>query len=61
RGYVDAWYRAKGCEPDVAEARGYETLMVALRERLSESQIDGLSAEGAMLSEQQATLEALEL
>ena len=55
------WYRAKGCEPDVAEARGYETLMVALRERLSESQIDGLSAEGAMLSEQQATLEALEL
>ncbi|MGC2361917.1 MAG: helix-turn-helix domain-containing protein [Candidatus Cybelea sp.] len=61
RGYVDAWYRAKGCEPDVAEARGYEMLMVALRERLSESQIDGLSAEGAMLSEQQATLEALEL
>ena len=61
RGYVDAWYRAKGCEPDVAEARGYETLMVALRERLSESQIDGLSAEGAMLSEEQATLEALEL
>jgi len=61
RGYVDAWYRAKGCERDVAEARGYETLMVALHERLSESQIDRLSAEGAMLSEEQATLEALEL
>jgi predicted ATPase len=61
RGYVDAWYRAKGCERDVAEARGYETLMVALRERLSESRIDGLSAEGAMLSEEQAALEALEL
>jgi predicted ATPase/DNA-binding XRE family transcriptional regulator len=60
RGYVDAWYRAKGCERDVAEARGYETLMVALRERLSESQIDRLSAEGAMLSEEQATLEAFE-
>ena len=61
RGYVNAWYRARGCEPDVAEARGQETLMAALRERLSESQIVTSSAEGALLTEEEATLEALEI
>ncbi len=61
RGYVDAWYDARGCKRDVAEARGYETLMAALRERLSETQITALAAEGAVLSEEEATLEALEI
>ena len=61
RGYVDAWYRARGCERDVAEARAYETLMAALRERLSESQITALTAQGALLTEEEATLEALEI
>ena len=61
RGYVNAWYHAKGCERDVAEARAYETLMAALRERLLETQITTLSTEGALLTDEEATLEALEI
>ncbi|HEY6485546.1 MAG TPA: helix-turn-helix domain-containing protein [Candidatus Cybelea sp.] len=61
RGYVDAWYRARGCERDVVEARTYETLMATLRERLPEAQITKLSTEGALLTEEEATLEALEI
>lgn len=61
RGYVDAWYSGRGCERDVAEARAYERLMGALRARLSDTQITTLSAEGALLTEENATLEALEI
>ncbi|HEV3091836.1 MAG TPA: helix-turn-helix domain-containing protein [Candidatus Cybelea sp.] len=59
RGYVDAWYRNQGCERDLTERRTYEILMAALRDRLSEAQIERLAAEGAELSEEQAALEAL--
>ncbi len=58
RGYVDAWYRAKGCERDVAEARAYDMLMAALGEQLSASQVERLAADGAGLTEEQATLAA---
>jgi predicted ATPase/DNA-binding XRE family transcriptional regulator len=61
RGYVDAWYRAKGCVRDLAEARGYETLTTALERRLSKRQITALAAKGALLSEEAATLEALQI
>jgi hypothetical protein len=59
RGYVDAWYRNEGCERDLTERRTYELLMTALRERLSEAQIEALDLEGSALSEEEAALEAL--
>lgn len=61
RGYVDAWYRVKGCERDLAEARGYDTLMTSLRERLSAARIETLAADGAALTDERATREALAL
>jgi predicted ATPase len=60
RGYVDAWYLSEGHERgELAEARSYEILVTALRERLTEAEIDALAAEGAQLSEDQAVAEAL--
>ncbi|HEX4014379.1 MAG TPA: helix-turn-helix domain-containing protein [Candidatus Cybelea sp.] len=59
RGYVDAWYRGRGCERDVAEARAYVILMEALRERLSEAEIATLATEGGAFTEEEAALEAL--
>ena len=59
RGYVDAWYSNEGCERDLTERRTNEILMTALRERLTDAEIDALAAEGAQLSEEQAVLAAL--
>ena len=59
RGYVDAWYRSEGCERDPTEQRTYEILMTALREKLSDAEIEKLAAEGAQLAEDQAVAEAL--
>jgi hypothetical protein len=42
----------------VAEVRGDETLMAALRERLSETEITTSTADGAVFTEETATLEA---
>jgi hypothetical protein len=47
-----------GCERDIGEARSYETLMAALRERLSRTQMERLAADGAALTEEQATFAA---
>ncbi len=60
-GYVNAWYRARGCERDLTEARGYERLLGSLHERLDAREIETLAAAGAALPEDRAALEALEL
>ena len=59
RGYVDASYRREGNERGPADARSYEILMTALREKLTDAEIETLAAEGAQLSEDQAVAEAL--
>ena len=59
RGYVDAWFSSKGCEGEATEQRTYQVLTVALRERLTETEIATLANEGAQLSEDQAATEAL--
>jgi predicted ATPase/class 3 adenylate cyclase len=59
RGYADAWYRSEGVEREPTEARTYEILMTALREQLTDAEIEALAAEGAQMSEDQAVAEAL--
>jgi predicted ATPase/DNA-binding winged helix-turn-helix (wHTH) protein len=59
RGYVDASYRYFGYEREPTEQRTYDILMTALREKLSDAEIESLAAEGAQLSEDQAVAEAL--
>jgi hypothetical protein len=61
RGYVDAWYRDHGCERDLTERRSYEILTDALQRRLADSEIATIAAEGEVLSEEEAALEALSL
>jgi hypothetical protein len=58
-GYVDAQYKEAGYERESTEKWGYEKLMAALREPLSEAEIEKLAAEGAAWSEDQAVEEAL--
>jgi predicted ATPase/Tfp pilus assembly protein PilF/DNA-binding XRE family transcriptional regulator len=58
-GYVDEWYRSEGCERALTERRTYEILMTALRENLTDAEIEPLAAEGARFSEEQAVIEAL--
>ncbi|MBV8067935.1 MAG: hypothetical protein JO113_08150 [Candidatus Eremiobacteraeota bacterium] len=59
RGYVDAWYQSGGSEREAMELHMDEILMAALRERLTDAEIETLAAEGAQLSEDQAVAEAL--
>ncbi|MGB6519568.1 MAG: hypothetical protein WBE79_13815, partial [Candidatus Cybelea sp.] len=59
RGYADASYRSEGNERGPSDARSYEILMTALREKLTDAEIETLAAEGAQLSEDQAVAEAL--
>jgi tetratricopeptide (TPR) repeat protein len=59
RGYVDASYRNIGCEPEMTEQHTYDILLTALREKLTDAEIESLAAEGAQLSEDQAVAEAL--
>ena len=60
-GYVDAQYKELGMEREATEKWGYEKLMAALREKLSEREIAKLAAEGGAWSEDQAVEEALKL
>ena len=50
-----------GYEREATEKWGYEKLMAALREQLSEAEIEKLAAEGAAWSEDQAVDEALKV
>jgi predicted ATPase/class 3 adenylate cyclase len=59
RGYVDAAYRSGGYEREWTESRTHEILMTALREKLTDAEIETLAAEGAQMSEDQAVAEAL--
>ena len=60
-GYVDAQYAALGLQREPTERQGYDKLMVALREALSDDEIAILGAEGAAWSEDQAVEEALKV
>ena len=59
RGYVDASYRSIGYQREPTEQCTYDILMTALREELSDAEIESLAAEGAQLSEDQAVAVAL--
>jgi tetratricopeptide (TPR) repeat protein len=59
RSWVDASFRSEGYEREPTEARLYEILMTALREKLSDAEVEALSAEGAQMTEDQAVAEAL--
>jgi hypothetical protein len=58
-GYVDAQYTALGMQREPTEQWGHDKLMAALREQLSEAEIEKLAAQGAAWSEDQAVEEAL--
>lgn len=58
-GYVDARFLNEHYARESTEQRAYELVLTALREQLSDSEIEGLAAEGARLSEDQAIAEAL--
>jgi predicted ATPase len=60
-GYVDAQYMALGLQREPTEQWGYDKLMAASRETLSEDEIATLGAEGAAWSEDQAVEEALKV
>ena len=60
-GYVDAQYKELGIEREPTEKWGYDKLMAALREKLSEDDIAKLAAGGAAWSEDQAVEEALKV
>ena len=59
-GYVNAQFKELGNEREATEKWGYEKLMAALREQLSEAELEKLAAEGAAWSEDQAAEEALQ-
>ena len=61
RGYNDAQLKELGVDREPTEKWGYDKLMVALREHLSEAEIEKLAAEGAAWSEDQAVEEALKV
>ena len=60
-GYVDARYTELGNNREQTEQWGYDKLLVALRETLSEDEIAQLAAEGAAWSEDHAVEEALKV
>ncbi|MDQ6766412.1 MAG: NB-ARC domain-containing protein, partial [Candidatus Eremiobacteraeota bacterium] len=60
-GYVNAQYKELGLERESTERWANEKLMAALREQLSEAEIEKLAAEGAAWSEDQAVEEALKI
>ena len=60
-GYVNAQYTELGQEREATEKWGYDKLMTALREQLSEADIERLAAAGAAWSEDQAVEEALKV
>ena len=60
-GYVNAQFKELGYEREPTEKWGYEKLIVALRERLSDTETSKLESEGAAWSEDQAVEEALKI
>lgn len=60
-GYINVQFKELGQERETTERWGYEKLMFALHERLSDAQIEKLTAEGAAWSEDQAVEEALKV
>ncbi len=60
-GYVDVQLQRSGYEREPTEKWGHEKLMAALRDQLSEAEIEKLAAEGAAWSEDQAVEEALKV
>ena len=60
-GYVDAQYEKLRSSREPTEKWGYQKLMVALRERLNDAEIERLAAEGAAWSEERAVEEALKV
>jgi hypothetical protein len=58
-GYVDARYAGEGAQREYTEQWGYDKLLAALRETLSEDEIASLLAEGATWSEDRAVETAL--
>lgn len=60
-GYVGAQNKELGIEREPTEQWGYEKLMAALREKLSDDEIAKLATEGAAWSEDQAVEEALKV
>jgi predicted ATPase len=61
RGYVDSQLAALGVQRQPTEQHGYDQLMTALRDALSEDEIATLAAEGAAWSEDRAVEEALKV
>jgi tetratricopeptide (TPR) repeat protein len=59
--YVNVQYKELGQEREATEKWGYEKLMAALHEQLSEAEIERLAAEGAAWSEDRAAEEALKV
>ncbi len=57
-GYVDAQNKELGSERESTEKWGYDKLMAALREQLTNAEIEKLAAEGAAWSEDRAVEEA---
>jgi tetratricopeptide (TPR) repeat protein len=60
-GYVNVQFNQRGIEREVTERRGYESLLDALHERLSDAKIEKLAAEGAAWPEDRAVEEALKV
>jgi predicted ATPase/class 3 adenylate cyclase len=60
-GYVNVQFNELRYEREATETWGYEKLMAALHEQLSEAEIGKLAAEGAAWSEDQAAEEALKV
>jgi hypothetical protein len=58
-GYVNVQYEKLGTQRESTEKWGYERLMVALRERISEAEIEKLAVEGAAWSEDHAVEQAM--
>jgi hypothetical protein len=59
RGYVDAWYAAEGETREYTEQRAYDILVGALKQHLSHTDIERLTAEGALLDRDTAVEMAL--
>ncbi|MDQ6766967.1 MAG: LuxR C-terminal-related transcriptional regulator [Candidatus Eremiobacteraeota bacterium] len=60
-GYVNAQFKELELERETTEKWGYEKLMSALRQRLSDTEIAHLSDEGGVWSEDRAVKEALKV
>jgi hypothetical protein len=60
-GYGNLQFKELGYEREITEKWGYDKLMTALREQLSETEIEKLAAEGAAWSEDRAVEEALKV